>query len=100
MIVSNALVKVGHCQVNYNHSPRSMHVAGGFAFVALNSGAIRCFIAVYCLNFRARKIPAKICKNEIGFFGRQDELSRRACLLVFDQTNAKVSNLKLRLHLE
>jgi hypothetical protein len=33
MIVSNALVKVGHCQVNYNHSPRSKQFDGGFAFV-------------------------------------------------------------------
>jgi hypothetical protein len=32
MIVSNALVKVGHCQVNYNHSPRTKKLAGGFAF--------------------------------------------------------------------
>jgi hypothetical protein len=32
MIVSNALVKVGHCQVNYNHPPRTKKLAGGFAF--------------------------------------------------------------------
>jgi hypothetical protein len=36
MIVSNALVKVGHCQVNYNHPPRSNHLAGGFAFELLD----------------------------------------------------------------
>jgi hypothetical protein len=37
MIVSNALVKVGHCQVNYNHPPRTKKLDGGFAFAQCKS---------------------------------------------------------------
>jgi hypothetical protein len=40
MIVSNALVKVGHCQVNYNHPPRTKKLDGGFAFV--NNRTLQC----------------------------------------------------------
>jgi Protein of unknown function (DUF3047) len=49
MIVSNALVKVGHCQVNYNHSPRTKKLAGGFAFVECESS--HSFLTIRSLRF-------------------------------------------------
>jgi plasmid stability protein len=63
MIVSNALVKVGHCQVNYNHPPRTKKLAGGFAFaesridsahlLRLNCCQSFELMAVFAINFES-----------------------------------------------
>jgi hypothetical protein len=61
MIVSNALVKVGHCQVNYNHPPRTKKLDGGFAFAQCKStGLLNSAFDQSLLNKRVMEFTRKV----------------------------------------